>query len=98
MKTKVIGIIISFTILCWVSALLDYQLEGAEYGKSILRKEISNILDKIFTFQKEKQNREWKIIDIKVKGEKKSFLITPVYLTKDEKDALRGKELTLVWE
>lgn len=81
---KIIGI--AFTVgLIFVSMRAGYTWNQQSF------------VDRVFTFKDQNKNREWKIIKLKVKGEKRAFLITPVEMSDEEKDELRGRDLYLEW-
>ena len=55
-------------------------------------------IDRMFTFKDQTKNREWKIIRLNVEGEKREFLITPVEMSDEVKESLKGQNLYLRWE
>lgn len=90
---KPLTIIITFIVLCNISALLDLNLNAAENYKHVLRVEIANVLDKIFNFE-----NEWMIRFVNIGGEKKPYLIVPMDVTPEDKDEYVGKKLKLIWK
>ena len=93
MKLK--GAIITLAILCWVGAILDYQLNSVDIAKNVIRKEISTTLDNIFHFN---WKQDWKIKWVKVRGKKRAYLIMPMDVTPEDKDEYMGKDIEVIWK